>query len=950
MMVNNEDINSLSIENILERINNSSNINEAKTLCLFASSLFSNNQYLLIQRYLISIKERDFNVSIQLFWRLFNNNSFKEYIVLVVLKFLEKEIEDLEYYDFIKKNYRDQFQKIFIDSGDDNEDIANNYSNENKKDKLKLNTILNKLAKSLNHLSFYISEIDSLNKFFNPITFLLNNNNSNDNNNKNKNKNDSNNKNNNNYNYNNNFLKILEIIQKSCQYLNENENYEHSILLYLLIKGKFENKINTFIKSSKKEDQDIKLKIKKFWFNGIQSLYLFKNKYSSKIEIEPPLPMKSYFDDDYDQQQQQQQKGSKEDEEDIEKQKKSLANEIELFLLPINRFCLPIIFHIENEEFEQSDIKGNNDGGISSKLEIVDQCWKYYICKGDDITDESILEIQKFLQQFADSGKHLKRHQNNSILNFSINLLSNPEKARNDYFDRNSEGNGDENDENSQESNDSYEFEIHLGIYLLSSLLYISSWRYFKFLVTGSSNIEKQNIQTIGTLKKNQILLFDANFSSSFSNSNSINNNNNNNNTTTNTNNNNNNKNNIISQQSYYNQGQQPHLSMITHQVLYYSNVDDESSFDDEFPKIVFTKQQTEAIKHLTLCMECFNDLNQEPWINDFKKILSTTWNNSKFYWLLNSLADSHYYYESYSISLKYYKDIKTMIKKLDGANTLIPIGDSKKRLFNPNDELWFNRLLLNIGMTNHSEIEDSIICLLEILISISIPPPPSSSSSSNPSSSNNDLFNQQLVPSKHTFKTIKPYLTVFSEEEILFWCIDTLATCYERLGMVGEITVLYQAYWSYYKPRFYQIINEIKGIPNHNPNLIPLSNLVKKDLQIGYFFPRFFDYIINIEMLEEFCFILNKGFKLDILQRNQTVSSNREMIDIIKRHITITTSNNNLTIPILLKQFFNEELDHFLIKKENREKQYSNSTTANNSGVNNSPIHTQNTDVEMNE
>lgn len=189
------------------------------------------------------------------------------------------------------------------------------------------------------------------------------------------------------------------------------------------------------------------------------------------------------------------------------------------------------------------------------------------------------------------------------------------------------------------------------------------------------------------------------------------------------------------------------------------------------------------------------------------------------------------------------------MIKKLDGANTLIPIGDSKKRLFNPNDELWFNRLLLNIGMTNHSEIEDSIICLLEILISISIPPPPSSSSSSFSSSNsslNNDLFNQQLVPSKHTFKTIKPYLTVFSEEEILFWCIDTLATCYERLGMVGEITVLYQAYWNYYKPRFYQIINEIKGTPNQNPNLIPLSNLVKKDLQIGYFFPRFFDYIIS--------------------------------------------------------------------------------------------------------
>eukprot|EP01132_Coremiostelium_polycephalum_P002505 gene2505-3101_t len=326
--------------------------------------------------------------------------------------------------------------------------------------------------------------------------------------------------------------------------------------------------------------------------------------------------------------------------------------------------------------------------------------------------------------------------------------------------------------------------------------------------------------------------------------------------------------------------------------VLLYTNVD-ESSFKDQVSKIQYDASQDEALKHLTLCMDCYNDLNQEPWSKDFKDLFTTIWKDNSFYWLYNSLADSHYYYESYSLALKFYKQIKN---QLSGFNekTLIPINGNKKVLFDPKEEI------------------------------IPIPENP--------------------PPSRHTYQTIKPFFTVYNEQELLFWCIDTLACCYERLGMVGEMIVLYQIFWNYYKPRFRQIINEIKGKSStqQHPNEIPLSNIAKKDVQKGFFFPRFFDFIINFEMLEEFCYLLNQGIKMDILPRGVSVDNNKQIISIIEQHITSSTKRTDMSLNFLLSKFFNEELDHFSEKRLD-------SINSNNNSKNNSPsINDNDNDDEM--
>ncbi|KAF2074685.1 hypothetical protein CYY_003999 [Polysphondylium violaceum] len=813
----NNNHNDCSVNDILDEIKSKKNISEAKSLCLVASSLFKSNHYLLLQHYIISIKERDFKTSNRLFWDIFNNEFFSDYIVYIVLLSLVHDIKSSFYYLYTERNYPSQFSEIFVNSN--NNSNSSNNSNKNNGgfvfSEITLYNIIESIYKNLNQdkrLKDYINEIDQC-KYYNPIKILFNGEQPQqqqqqqqqtekekigD------------------------LFKFMNLLNHTCKYLNQHQHYEYSTLLYLLFKFKFNNLFLSNNHDNDKEKHNILLnnqQFKSFWFNGLNTFLLYKKKF--KID-----------------------KNS------------------ELILLPINVFSMPLIFHMDKEEFKGKEFK---------RFKIIKYCWKYYVCKGDDISYELVMKIQDFLQLLADSGTpHFKKSSPRLV----IDLLSDPEKSRHDYFERNS--NEDDDDDETVDSNEAYEFEIHLGIYLLSSLFYVSAWRYFRFLVLGNPNITP-NAKRISNPKTCIITSV-------------------------------NNKDIGIPP---------PKLSMIVRQVLnYYSSV---SSYDDDDQeeqdkKNAKTNQkaphsvlETTGINHLTLTLECYNDLNQEPWIEDFKKLFTKLWSQPRFYWLKNSIADGHYFYESYSMGLSLYKEMKTQLSGYH-SKTLIPIAEIGKKLsFDPKDDLWINRLFLNLGLTNHSEIEDAMIFLLEILVSISIPENPKEST--------------------RIISTLKPYFTSFNEEEILFWCIVTLATFYERLGMVGEMIVLYQLYWSYFKPRFQQVVNtikyssDVKKKPKLKEGEIPLSNLAIKDLQIGFFFPRFFDYIINIEMLEEFSCLLTKGFKLDILQSDQVVENNRDMISIIERHITTSTRKPDMTLPVLLNKFFADELDNALSKREQKNK-----------------------------
>ncbi|EGG17190.1 hypothetical protein DFA_08177 [Cavenderia fasciculata] len=538
----------------------------------------------------------------------------------------------------------------------------------------------------------------------------------------------------------------------------------------------------------------------------------------------------------------------------------------------INRFCVPRIFQV-------TDKKRFIEYGLN-RSELVETCWRFTVTR-PIITYSVVMEIQTFLQNLSLSDPSKKNRM-------VIDLFTNSEKIRNDYFDRHNQDKEDV-DEDDEEL---YDFEIELGIYILASLFYISSYRYFKFLITGSSFINQNQNQNqnnsnnnsnnssrdIITIKDDNITTFDIKSGNP--------------------------------------------LFMIVHQVLFYSNADD--NFKENTESLYYDKQLNEAIRHLTLCMDCYSDLNQEPWSDRFKSIFSKTWNSSDFYWINTSLADCHYYYESYSMALTFYKNIKVQLSDFQQQKTILSLGGDGDRLmsFNPTDDFWVNRLFLHLAMTNHSEIEESIVYLLETLVTMPL--------------------TDQFVQSQHTWHTIKPYFTSYTDSEVIFWCVDTLAACYERLGMVGEMTVLYQCYWSYYKSRFQKIIQEIhrtastatsaapiqaitivdtSSIDNPTDDGVPLSNISKKDLRKGYFFPRFFDYISNIEMLEEFSLLLNQGYRLDILPSGYKVSTNGEIISMIEQHITTSTKKGSMSLVFLMNKFFNEELEHWRESKKKNNK-----------------------------
>ncbi|EFA82513.1 hypothetical protein PPL_04201 [Heterostelium album PN500] len=525
----------------------------------------------------------------------------------------------------------------------------------------------------------------------------------------------------------------------------------------------------------------------------------------------------------------------------------------------INNFCVPEVFKVDKKFLEQQGVK---------RSELVELCWRYTVTR-PVISYDVILGIQRFLQELANSDR-------SSRPRLSVDLLNSVEKLRNDYFDRHQQ---EEEEDEEDDSDDLYDYEIELGIYLLTSLFYLCAWRYFKFLVSGSSSISKSTTTT----------------------------------TTTNSNSNSNNSSSSSTAVATgdntltfdINSSNNNSLYMITHQVLIYSNADE--NFKD-VNNTFYDKNLSEAIRYLTLCMDCYSDLNQEPWNDRFKE-LSMTWNSPVFYWINTSLADCHYFYESYSSALTFYKQIKQQLSTETKFKTLIPVRGNHLISFDPTEDLWVNRLFLHIAMTNHSEIENSIVYLLEILISI-------------------PLADQMHPPTRHPLRTIKPFFTVYSLEEITFWCIDSLAACYERLGMVGEMTVLFQCYWDYYKPRFQKIVHEIQksgvktpqGQTTNTKTLVfdddddglPLSNISKKDLQKGFFFPRFFKFIVNIEMLEEFSLLLNQGYHLDILQSGSKSTQNKDILKMIEQHVTTSTKRTDMSLSLLLNKFFNEELEQF--------------------------------------
>ncbi|KYR02392.1 hypothetical protein DLAC_01231 [Tieghemostelium lacteum] len=753
-----------------------------------------------IQQYIISIIENDFQKSIELFWYIFKKDKFREFIIYNVLILLERQLDELEYYKFMKLNYQENFTKIFQDQNE-------------------LSHILQSLLDKCSKLDKEnLQELTRLSTKFHPIEWLHKHQQSSS----------------------TASDQLLEIWEFTCQYLTEHHQHQYTLLLYL--------QSCKYLKPSDTTHRS-------YWSHSIATL----DQLSTQFQMD---------------------------------------TNHQLFLMPMNRLSIPFLFGIQQHQ------KEDNLFTKWSKDDLIKFSWKFLVCQTSDISNQTVRELQGFLQGFVDQSLTFT----NAPKRFHIDLMNGDlEAIRNDYFDRNQDSSQEE-----EQSDDHYLFEMQLGIYLLSSLFYICSWRYFKFLVTGSPEIQLNTTSmpyysqtssgsspvTLATL-------------SVFTD-----------------------KENVISSRLCEVKSQKTY--MITHQVLLYSNVEDETQFKDEAKSIPKTPLQKEAIKYLTLCMDCYNDLNQEPWVNAFTEILDNLWFASpNFYWMLNSVADGNYYYESYSQALKLYKQVKSKLSTNYHSQTLIPIFENKKLLFNPKDDVWINRLFLMIGMTNHSEIEESIVYLLDILLSVPIP--------------------DRLVTSQYTYQTMKPFLTVYSEDEILFWAINALSACYERMGMVGEMIVLYQSYWEFYKPRFHQIINEIRlqsninsnqqNVDNNNSNLsslIPLSNLSKKDLQKGFFFPRFFDYIINLDMLEEFCFLLNQGIKLDILHRDQQVQNNRQLVNIIADHITSTSKTPGMSLGFLLNKFFQEELDHFESKRE------SNNNNENDIDNNNNNNESDSQDVEM--
>ncbi|GAM17347.1 hypothetical protein SAMD00019534_005220 [Acytostelium subglobosum LB1] len=585
---------------------------------------------------------------------------------------------------------------------------------------------------------------------------------------------------------------LLTVYIRCCKLLDDIGLQRYSMLIYLLMRAK-SIPMNTNL-----------------WINGIRSIVSFKQNHVGKSDTI------MYRD---------------------------------VLLKIINWYCLPEIFSVDRQLFEESNC------GIK-RIELIELCWRYTVTR-PMITMESVLDIQRFLQQLADSDTSSKPR-------LVIDLVHNVDNVRNDYFERLNKDDDADHD---------YDYEIELGIYCLTTTFYLSAYRYFKFLITGTTVItQKHTGESVGNSgnsgnvgNTDNTLIFDIN---------------------------------------------SVPLYMLTHQVLYYSNANE--LFVDKYNSISYNKQMNEAIRYLTLCMDSYSDLNQDPWKDRYKE-LSETWSDPEFYWMSTSLADCHYYYESYSTSLSFYKKIKQQLSGFS-TRTLLPLPGNRMVSFDPTDDLWVNRLFLHIAMTNHSEIESSIRYLLEVLISIPLA--------------------DFLPPTSQSLHTIKPYFAPFTQQEITFWCIDSLAACYERLGMVGEMTVLYQCYWQYYRPRFQMIVYEIQksgstsiGRPlTISPPLVdldkdglPLSNISKKDLQKGFFFPRFFEYIINIDMLEEFSLLLNQGYRLDILQGAKANVPNKELLMIIEQHITSSTKRSDISLSQLLNKFFVEELEHFTAKQQNK-------------------------------
>eukprot|EP01116_Phalansterium_solitarium_P006697 TRINITY_DN19044_c0_g1_i1.p1 TRINITY_DN19044_c0_g1~~TRINITY_DN19044_c0_g1_i1.p1 ORF type:complete len:404 (-),score=142.51 TRINITY_DN19044_c0_g1_i1:95-1237(-) len=140
------------------------------------------------------------------------------------------------------------------------------------------------------------------------------------------------------------------------------------------------------------------------------------------------------------------------------------------------------------------------------------------------------------------------------------------------------------------------------------------------------------------------------------------------------------------------------------------------------------------------------------------------------------------------------------------------------------------------------------------------------------------------------------------SESELILQTICNLIQCYESLGDLGKATVLMQFAWPRFEPKFREMLSSQRFVNG------------------GFKFHHFFNYVVNIEILEEFAYCLNRGLEMhllpedtwaEIVKQNAAAAqqSNADQLTMIEMHIASSYGNPDMTPTAVLEKFFNAEI-----------------------------------------
>lgn len=255
--------------------------------------------------------------------------------------------------------------------------------------------------------------------------------------------------------------------------------------------------------------------------------------------------------------------------------------------------------------------------------------------------------------------------------------------------------------------------------------------------------------------------------------------------------------------------------------------------------------------------LRCFNDISSLPMIENIQ-------NKSNGKWLLFCQGELYSLIQNYQKSSEFYKNVIDFEK--NNVNEISHISEN-----------WVSWIKLRkaSNLICQEDHKNARIALYDILLNLPFP--------------NFSVDKNSLLREKVSFENNNNVIMLFSNSliSIAIQTIQYLIWSYYETESFSSIIVLTQYAWPYFRNEFYDLIqsNEFKN---------------------GFRFPQFFSFIVNIDILEEFMFMLDsKNWNINILSKEQQLLSATSVLvkQVQQLHMP------NFALDTVLNQFYQSQI-----------------------------------------